>query len=265
MYYHVSTGSAVTRWRHLAAAVILAFSMVSALAPPATADQLKKAWQAYKAGDYATAWRIYQPLAEGGDAKAQALVGAMYRYGQGVAQNYSEAAKWYGLAAEQGIAGAQFLLGYLHHLGQGVTRDYSEAAHWYRKSAQQGLAIAQASLGYMHDNGHGVARDYPEAAKWYLKAAKQGFAAAQMKLGRMYYHGLGVSQDYVQAHKWFNIASAAGNETSRKNRDVVVDYMTTGQIAEAQELAKKWLKRHPKKTKADGFSPWSKSPGDKLR
>ena len=42
-------------------------------------------------GDYATALRAWQPLAEQGDARAQFNLGLMYRKGEGVPQDYKAA------------------------------------------------------------------------------------------------------------------------------------------------------------------------------
>ncbi|MEQ1847607.1 MAG: SEL1-like repeat protein, partial [Nitrospira sp.] len=57
---------------------------------------------AYKRGDYATAFKIIQPLATQGDADAQYNLGVMYRDGHGVPQDSREAVKWFRLAAAQG-------------------------------------------------------------------------------------------------------------------------------------------------------------------
>ena len=66
---------------------------------------------AYERQDYATALRLFQPLADQGDASAQFNVGSMYAYGEGVPQNFAEAGKWFRRAADQGHATAQFNLG----------------------------------------------------------------------------------------------------------------------------------------------------------
>ena len=60
-----------------------------------------------KRGDYQAALREWRPLAEQGDADAQARLGLMYDRGFGVAKNHTEAVKWYTCAAEQGKADAQ--------------------------------------------------------------------------------------------------------------------------------------------------------------
>ncbi len=49
----------------------------------------------------------------------------MYDKGLGVTQDYAQAAKWYRKAAEQGHAYAQFNLGYMYRFGQGVPQDYA--------------------------------------------------------------------------------------------------------------------------------------------
>ena len=59
---------------------------------------------AYERGDYATALEELRPLAEQGDARAQTLIGLMYREGSGVPQNDAEAVKLYRKAAEKGYA-----------------------------------------------------------------------------------------------------------------------------------------------------------------
>ena len=57
---------------------------------------------AYRRGDYATALRFWQPLAEQGNAEAQFNLGNMYKRGDGVPQEFAEATRLYRLAAEQG-------------------------------------------------------------------------------------------------------------------------------------------------------------------
>ena len=87
----------------------------------------QKGLDAYEKGDYATALREWQPLAEQGDATAQYNLGLMYFAGKGVLQDYKEAVKWYRLAAEQGDADAQSNLGVMYVTGEGVPQAYDEA------------------------------------------------------------------------------------------------------------------------------------------
>jgi TPR repeat protein len=159
-------------------------------------------------GDFATALRLWTPLAEQGDADAQNNLGLMYDKGQGVAQDYKTAVKWYTLAAEQGNAKVQTI------------------------------------LGVMYAQGQGVSQDYKTAVKWYTLAAEQGVAQAQYLLGMMYHLGQGVVQDYVKANMWYNIASIDGDADAIKNRDDVAKLMTPAQIAEAQKAASRCIKQN---------------------
>ena len=77
----------------------------------ALAGKFEEGFTAAQRGDYATAYRLWLPLANQGNASAQFNLGIMYRIGQGVPQDYAEAMKWYRKAAEQGDASAQFNLG----------------------------------------------------------------------------------------------------------------------------------------------------------
>ncbi len=62
--------------------------------------------KAYEAGDYATALKEFLPLAEAGQASAQAAIGQMYLDGHGVPQDPAQAAIWLEKAASGGNARA---------------------------------------------------------------------------------------------------------------------------------------------------------------
>jgi TPR repeat protein len=196
------------------AVLILVLSLAAA---PVAAGPLEDADAAYRRGDYATALRLWRPLADQGNADAQNNVGAMYAKGQGVVQDYAEAVKWYGKAADQGSAEAQLSLGVMYVNGQGVVRNFTEAVKWYRKAADQGLGAAQNNLGAMYYKGQGVAQSFTEAVKWFRKAAEQGNADAQSALGGIYAVGQGVPQNYSEAVKWLRKAAEQGNARAQKN------------------------------------------------
>ena len=62
---------------------------------------------AYNRGDYVPAMRVFRTLAEQGHAKAQNVLGVMFRKGQGVAKNPARARMWFSFAAKRGEAGAK--------------------------------------------------------------------------------------------------------------------------------------------------------------
>jgi TPR repeat protein len=61
---------------------------------------------AYNRGDYAPAIRVFRTLAEQGNAKAQNVLGVMFRKGEGVPKNSVRAHMWFSFAAKRGEAGA---------------------------------------------------------------------------------------------------------------------------------------------------------------
>jgi TPR repeat protein len=161
--------------------------------------------EAYDSGDYETALREWQPLAEADDADGQFGMGLLYGNGFGVVLDDEQALKWYGLAASQGHA------------------------------------EAQCNLAVMHANGWGVPQSDEEAFNWYSLAAEQGVTPAQINVGRMYAGGFGVAQDKVQGHSWFSIAAELGDDDATLNRDNLAALMSAEEIAEADRLTIEWM------------------------
>ena len=159
---------------------------------------------AYHRGDFATALREWQPL------------------------------------AEQGQTVAQYNLGLLYANGQGVTKDDAKARQWYEKAAVQGHVEAQVNLGILLMYARGGQQDYKMAVYYLRLAANQGNDLAQRRLGQMYERGDGVQQDYVKAYMWYSLGSANGAEAGARLRDALAKLMDPDQIAEAQKLAREW-------------------------
>lgn len=57
---------------------------------------------AYNRGDYVPAVKMLRPLAQAGNARAQNVMGVMYRKGEGVARSSAKAFMWFSLAAKKG-------------------------------------------------------------------------------------------------------------------------------------------------------------------
>jgi TPR repeat protein len=119
-----------------------AFLLCTAVAAPVMAQDFDKGLAAAQAGDFATAFQEWRPLAEQGNAGAQNNLGSIYREGLGVPQDYAEAVNWYRLAAEQGYAGAQYNLGIMYENGEGVPQDNVIAHMWSNIGGANGEAIA---------------------------------------------------------------------------------------------------------------------------
>jgi caspase domain-containing protein/Sel1 repeat-containing protein len=90
---------------------------------------------AFDRANYATALKVWLPLAEQGDPAAQTYVGEIFDKGLGVQSDYATAATWYRRAAERGYSRAALNLGNLYERGLGVPRDPTQALNWYRRAA----------------------------------------------------------------------------------------------------------------------------------
>jgi uncharacterized protein len=193
---------------------------------------------AFTKRDYVTALKLWQPLADSGNATAQFNLGKMYDSGKGVPKNSKIAARWYTVAAEQGVAKAQYDLGWMYFNGEGVQRDTKTAVRWYTAAAEQSHAHAQYELGLMYYRGEGVQQDMKAAVRLYTASAMQGYAYAQHNLGLMYAKGEGVQKDIVRAYVWFNIATVNGDTKATPNQDRAAKLLTTAQLEKATAIAK---------------------------
>lgn len=115
--------------------VALALTLTPAIG---SARDLDAGFAAYGTGDFVTALREWRPLAQQGNAEAQANLGLMYQRGEGVPQDYAEAVSWYRKAAEQGFAQAQANLGGMYLLGEGVPQDFVSAHMWFNLASGHG-------------------------------------------------------------------------------------------------------------------------------
>ncbi|HVV26848.1 MAG TPA: tetratricopeptide repeat protein [Rhizomicrobium sp.] len=152
--------------------MVLALGLVC-LCEPALAGALEDGAAAYKAGDYAGALRIWQPLADRGDALARNNLGLMYLSGKGVPQDNAKALHYLSLSAAAGSAEGQNNLGGLYRNATGVPRDYARAMRWFSASAAQGNSAGMYNLGLMYELGEGMAAEPLHAYMWFSLAADQ--------------------------------------------------------------------------------------------
>ncbi|SBW12815.1 exported hypothetical protein [uncultured Alphaproteobacteria bacterium] len=152
------------------AALCLALSFA-----PAAAQTVEDGFEAYDAGDYATAKTILLPLAEAGDARAMNLIGYMYDFGKGFPKNKTAACDWYEKAAGIGEAIAQGNLSFCFEHGEGRPKDIPKAIYWDERAAEQGYLDSQINLvRYYRDI------DPIKAEKWALEALKSGTAISRV-------------------------------------------------------------------------------------
>lgn len=180
-------------------------------AAPAFPPDYLKGIEAAKKGDFATALKLLQPL------------------------------------ADKGYANAQYNMGVLYKNGLGVAKDLKKAADWYRRASEQGERGALNNLGLMYQKGDGVPQNHQEAFKLYSLSANQGFPLGQRNLGAMYSGGMGVEKNAVFAYQWLSLAAAQGDEGAKPFLEHLEKTMAPDEIDEARSLAKRWKATPPKK------------------
>jgi general secretion pathway protein A len=150
-----------------------------------------------------------------------------------------------------------------HRNTGGRQLDEAEAARWLQEAAEHGQPDAQYELGMAYISGRGVPQDYVSAYSWLVLANSAGephsqdaiqvlthkltpsdVARVRSRLADMYANGVGVSADYVRAYTWFRLAEAAGERSSRGQKQQLVRNMTPEQVIEAEQRAADWLKKH---------------------
>jgi TPR repeat protein len=118
-------------------------------------------------------------------------------------------------------------------------RRCADAATWYEKAATSGNAEAMCNLGIMLiKEGEEIPPDVERGISLMRSATEQW--KCLVALGIQYQNGKVVPQDFTLAHMYFNLAS------DEHFREKVADKMSRDQIAEAQRMARDWVKEHPK-------------------
>jgi len=231
------------------------------IAAQSFAGQFEDGVSAASKGDYATAVKLWRPLAKQGNVKAQFNLGLMYHRGMGVPKDDRETAKWWRKAAKRGYATAQTNLANMYQFGLGVPKNYKEAAKWYRHAAKQGDVKAQYSLGFMYLKGIGVPLDNQKAMTWFRRAADRGDANAQFYLGFMYEQGQGEKTNRVAAFALYSL-NTTQHHTERTlaslYRDRLIDTLSATEIKQGQALTQKLLQSKPMTKALDAYLGKSK-------
>ena len=147
---------------------LLSLLLLLLLPSIAFAENFEEGVTAYQAGDFVKAHELWLIEAEKGNPSAQNNIGHMYRYSQGVSQDYKEAVKWYRMAAEQGYVTAQSNLGGMYYYGYGVLQSYEDAYAWWviaaangNEQARKNMEVAQGGefTKYQIEKGQQIAKE----------------------------------------------------------------------------------------------------------
>jgi len=141
-----------------------------------------------------------------GSAEAQFLLGSIYCFGQGVAEDCKLGEKWLQKSASQGYVNAMFTLA-ARQLADQSPAVQKQGMALMNKAAEAGSADAAMFLGNAYFNGAGVERDRKAGMQWYMTAAERGHPLAQFRIGLAYLSGNGMVRDDSQGILWVNKAA----------------------------------------------------------
>ena len=198
--------------------------MLSAKVAAMDSSPLAEAVAAYNREDFQRAFRLFEGLANTGDAEAKTWLGVMYAHGEGCAASLPMAFALYLGAAKAGNVLAQTNVGAMLAMGQGVTPDQGEPIKSLTLAAKQGDQYAQYNLATLLSKGDGD--DPLTAAGWYRKAAETGHYPSQARLGFFYANGIGVEKDRVEAYVWLSLAAQHGVGTALSALEAIVGQMS---------------------------------------
>lgn len=174
-------------------------------------DVYKRGLALAKAKDFAAAAPLFRQAAEAGHPAAQAAMGQLASFGDGVPQSKQEARRWYELAAAQGDPMSLYNIGLYWDRGIGGPQDRARALDYYRKGAAAGEDRAAYNAGQILFVGDGVPPDAAEGTRLIAIAAAKGNTVAQVSLGYIYENGIGVRKDARRAMDLYALAEKAGH------------------------------------------------------
>lgn len=171
----------IARWLFIALIALVIWRLI----PLSTEQELAAANRAWRTGHFDEATRIWTPLAEQGQPRAQALMGWSHEVGQGSEQDMDRAIRLYRQAAQAGDAFGQYRLGEVYLRGAGVKRDLHEAFRWMQLAARNGDAPAMLKVGILHLMGVNGRVELAEAKQWLYQASQKGNKMALQVLQEM--------------------------------------------------------------------------------
>ncbi|MGK5026624.1 hypothetical protein [Janthinobacterium sp. RB2R34] len=149
--------------------------------------------------------------------------------------------------AQAGNAKAQKLLGDLYKAGRDcpdLPGNDANAERWYLLAAKSGDRVAQDELVSLYLYGYGSVKNPARALPWLQDLAKGGDGGPLAQLGRLYEQGEGVPADSVLSHAYKLLALRdkkwTGAAEVEKYLPVQRNNMSPDQVKEAERLVAQW-------------------------
>lgn len=216
-----------------------------------------KGYAEFKMAHYDNARKIWEALAQRGNAEASFNLGVLYEDGLGVNQDLPQALVHYETAAIGGSFKAQYRLGLLYFTGKKVPLDKVKAKRWLTKAAAEGdqdsiemLAILNGTNSSERDKeflraetAH-ASGNYLEAANIWQHLANDNDHISRTRLAWLYEKGLGVERNLTHAAKLFRQSAMNGDADAQYALAVMLQ-TGKGQTKNQQE-SKLWLQKAAK-------------------
>ena len=205
-----------------------------------------KAFDAALNEDYKTAFDLWLPLAEDGNASAQFNIGLFYRLGLHVETDIKEAMRWYKLAGDQGNHFAIYAIRGLHQKDLFIEPDESVKRFWFDlwvatdKKVEPKEGIDHGNwCNFVFDNGIKGPLDEKQTARFYQNLADAGNADAQHQVGSWYVsfsrYFAEINKDNKKANEWFEKAARQGH--GQASFDLIVQHVHAKDFVEGY----KWV------------------------
>jgi TPR repeat protein len=223
-------------------------------------EAFRSGYEAYKAGDAATALEALNYAAQNGHPGALWKLGRMYQTGDLVTEDdrkameiFARVADEYGDGNPHGpdapfVSDAFVTLGtyYQNGIPGAVEADPIRARRFFSYAASYfGDADAQFSLANMLLAGQGGDQNLRQAARWFKLAARKGHVGAQAEFGHMLYEGVGIERRPVEGLMWLSIArlSSPSDPQIQSRHEQAFSTASEEERREAMGLAEAWLGR----------------------
>src|SRR5215207_1630194 len=184
-------------------------------------EAFRSGYEAYKAGDKATALEALGFAADKLHPAALWKLGRMYATGDLVDQNDKKALEMFATVANE------YADGNPHGPDAPFVADAFVTLGAYYQSGIPGEVNAdpdpQYQLASMFLLGEGGDQNARQAARWFKLAARKGHVGAQSEFGYMLYEGIGVGRRPIEGLMWLSIArlSAPGDERIQARHEQV--------------------------------------------
>ncbi len=173
--------------------------------------------------DPVKALKLFRKAAAQNNAAAQANLGLLYKFGDGIKINLATSLFYFSQSASNGCALSQFELGWRYQDGIGVTQDYKKAVEWYERAIKNGNTDALYNLAVLYEKGLGVSNDDIRAFMLYLDSAEHENPVAQEHVAKMYYFGNGTMRNRKKAFEWYKKAAENGDTDSFYRIAIIYD------------------------------------------